>query len=325
MSASETAPTWPGLDSDVAAYLGNRAMVPMHVAGIEASRAAFEALPQAPGPQMHRVGDRVVDGPHGDLRLRIYRPADEPNLPVVVYLHGGGLVIGSVDTFDRLARFLAEAARAVVVSVDYRLAPEHPYPVASDETYFAVQWTAANAADLAVDPTRIAIAGDSAGAALAAGAALQTRDEGGAPIVFQLHIYAGMERDDTRPSVREFADGPIITAGDFAWTKDLYLGDDPSKDDPYGVPPLAADLSGLPPAIVLTASHDPSRDGAEAFGERLRDAGVQTALLRYPGVFHGFLMHADNQSRARLAMAELGGLMRAKFAVGPGSAAWAID
>ncbi|WP_018178124.1 alpha/beta hydrolase [Jongsikchunia kroppenstedtii] len=325
MSAPETAPTWPGLDSDVAAYLGNRAMVPMHVAGVEASRAAFEALPQQPGPDMHSVQDRVVEGPHGDLLLRIYRPVDEPDLPAMVYLHGGGLVIGSVRTFDRLARFLAEAARAVVVSVDYRLAPEHPYPVASDETYFAVQWTATNAADLGVDTARIAIGGDSAGAALAAGAALQTRDEGGAPIAFQLHIYGGFERDDTRPSVLEYADGPIITAGDFAWTKDLYLGDDPSKDHPYGVPPLADDLSGLPPAIVLTASHDPSRDGAESFGEQLRDAGVQTALLRYPGVYHGFMMHADDQSRARLAMAELGALMRAKFAVGPGSVAWGLD
>jgi len=325
MSAPATAPKWPGLDSDIAAYLGDRAMVPMHVAGIDAARAAFEALPQAPGPDMHSVEDRRVDGPHGELRLRIYRPVDVPDLPALVYLHGGGLVIGSVDTFDRLARFLADAARAVVVSVDYRLAPEHPYPVASDETYFAVQWTARNSAALGVDSTRIAVGGDSAGAALAAGAALQTREEGGAPIVFQLHIYAGLERDDTRPSVREFADGPIITAGDFAWTKNLYLGDDPDRDHPYGVPPLADDLSGLPPAIVLTASHDPSRDGAEAFGERLRDAGVQTALLRYPGVFHGFLMHADHQSRARLAMAELGGLMRAKFAVGPGSAAWQLD
>ncbi len=145
---------------------------------------------------------------------------------------------------------------------------------------------------------------------------LQTRDEGGAPLVFQLHIYAGIDRDDTRPSVLEFADGPIITAGDFAWTKTLYLGDDPSRDHPYGVPSLAADLTGLPAAIVVTASHDPSRDGAEEYAHRLRDAGVQTAVLRYPGVAHGFLMHADLHARARLALAEIGGIMRAKFTYG---------
>ncbi|WFR72721.1 alpha/beta hydrolase [Prescottella defluvii] len=256
----------------------------------------------------------MVDGPHGPLRLRIYRPVDAPNLPAIVYFHGGGLVIGSIDTFDRLARLLAQASGAVVVSVDYRLAPEHPYPVATDEAYFATLWTSDNAADLDIDPTRIAVAGDSAGATLAAGVTLQTRDEGGVPLVFQLHLYAGIDRDDTKPSVVEFADGPIITAGDFAWTKNLYLGDDPSRDHPYGVPSLAEDLSDLPSAIVVTASHDPSRDGAEDYAHRLRDAGVQTAVLRYPGVAHGFLMHADHHDRARLALAEIGGLMRAKFA-----------
>ncbi|MGF7121179.1 alpha/beta hydrolase [Rhodococcus sp. BE178] len=306
------------LDPDVAAYLGTRQdnWVPMHEAGVEAARAALNALPRRPGPDMHSVEDRVVDGPHGPLPLRIYRPVDAPDLPAIVYFHGGGLVIGSVDTFDILARMLAQAAEAVVVSVDYRLAPEHRYPVATDEAYFSVQWLGANAADLGVDPARIAVAGDSAGATLAAGAALQIREEGGVPLVFQLHIYAGIDRDDTRPSVLEFADGPIITAGDFAWTKNLYLGDDPGADHPYGVPSLAEDLSGLPAAIIVTASHDPSRDGAEEYGHRLRDAGVQTAVLRYPGVAHGFLMHADRHVRARLALAEIGGLMRAKFMFG---------
>ncbi|GAA3661860.1 hypothetical protein GCM10022237_22120 [Nocardioides ginsengisoli] len=202
------------------------------------------------------------------------------------------MVIGSTDDFDILARLLAEASGAVVVSVDYRLAPEHPYPTATDEAYFATQWLAASAAELGIDPERIAVAGDSAGATLAAGVALQTRDEDGVPLAFQLHIYAGIDRDDTRPSVLEFADGPIITAGDFAWAKNHYLGD----------------------AIVVTASHDPSRDGAEEYGLRLRDAGVQVALLRYPGVAHGFLMHADHHARARLALAEIGGLMRARLA-----------
>ncbi|MEV5541547.1 alpha/beta hydrolase [Saccharopolyspora shandongensis] len=303
------------LDPDVAAYLAgrNENWVPMHVAGVSAARTALAGLPRRPGPRMHRVEDRVIAGPHGPLRLRIYWPTGADVLPAVAYFHGGGMVIGSIDDFDILARFLAEASGAVVVSVDYRLAPEHPYPVATEEAYAAVQWIGDTAAELGVDPTRVAVAGDSAGATLAAGVALQTRDEGGVPLVFQLHLYAGIDRDDTRPSVLEHADGPIITAGDFAWTKNLYLGDDPSRDHPYGVPSLAADLSGLPDAIVVTASHDPSRDGAEEYGLRLRDAGVQVALLRYPSVAHGFLMHADHHARARLALAEIGGLMRAKL------------
>ncbi|WP_305094524.1 alpha/beta hydrolase [Prescottella sp. R16] len=303
------------LDPDVAAYLGTREnWVPMHVAGVDAARAAFDAVPQPPGPPMHHVEDHIVPGPHGPLRIRAYRPRAAAGLPAIVYFHGGGLIIGSIDHFDRLARLIAQACDAVVLGVDYRLAPEHPFPVANDEAYFATQWAADSATRLGIDPHRIALAGDSAGAALAAGTTLQTRDQGGTPITFQLLIYAGLDRDDTKPSVHEFADGPIITAGDFAWTKNLYLGDDPATDHPYGVPSLAEDLAGLPPAIVVTASHDPSRDGAEEYGERLRDAGVQTALLRYPGVAHGFLMHADRHVRARLALAEIGGIVRAKFA-----------
>ena len=303
------------LDTDVAAYLEARrsTWVPMHVAGISASRAALAAMPRRTGPEMHTVEDKILDGPHGSLPVRVYRPSSPTRLPAMAYFHGGGMVIGTIDDFDIVARFLAEASGAVVMSVDYRLAPEHQYPVATEEAWFAVQWLAAHADELDIDAARIAVAGDSAGATLAAGVALQSRDEGGPPLSFQLHLYAGIDRDDTRPSVIEFADGPIITAGDFAWAKNHYLGDDPSLDHPYGVPSLADDLSGLADAIVVTASHDPSRDSAEEYGLRLRDAGVQVAMLRYPGVAHGFLMHADHHSRARLALDEIGGLMRAKL------------
>ncbi|MFD1251026.1 alpha/beta hydrolase [Nocardioides ginsengisoli] len=255
---------------------------------------------ESPPRRRARSGDRASPAggrwwwrdPPAASSGRCRQSAADPGLPGSTHFHGGGMVIGSTDDFDILARLLAEASGAVVVSVDYRLAPEHPYPTATDEAYFATQWLAASAAELGIDPERIAVAGDSAGATLAAGVALQTRDEDGVPLAFQLHIYAGIDRDDTRPSVLEFADGPIITAGDFAWAKNHYLGD----------------------AIVVTASHDPSRDGAEEYGLRLRDAGVQVALLRYPGVAHGFLMHADHHARARLALAEIGGLMRARLA-----------
>lgn len=304
------------LDPDVAAYLGGHAKVwtPMNEVGVDVARAAMAQMPRQTGPEMHAVADHVIDGPHGPLPVRVFRPIDAPVLPALVFMHGGGMVVGSVDSYDGFTRMLAEATSAVVVSVDFRLAPEHKYPVASDETYAAVQWLGANAAELGVDPARIAVAGDSAGAALAAGAALQTREEGGVPLAFQLLVYAGLDRDTSWPSVSEFADGPVITKADFAWTKNLYLGEDASLDHPYGVPSLAEDLAGLPSAIVVTASHDPSRDGAEDYGHRLRDAGVQTAIMRYPGVAHGFLMRANEQKRAKLALAEIAGLVKAKFA-----------
>lgn len=305
-----------GLDPDVASYLAARQQYwkPMYEAGVEASRTMMESLPRAAAPEMHRVDDRVVPGPHGPIPIRVYRPTEAAVLPAMLYFHGGALVIGSVESFDSMARFLADATGAVVVSVDYRLAPEFPFPVASDEAYAATRWVVDHAAELGADPGRVAVAGDSAGATLAAGVALRARDEGAPAPLFQLLVYPGIDRSLEWPSVREFADGPIVTAGDIPWSMNMYLGDDPSRDHPYGVPSLADDLSGLPPAIVVTASHDVARDGAEDFGCRLRDAGVQTALLRYPGVAHGFLMHAGEHARARLALAEIGGLVRAKFA-----------
>ncbi|MFC9787498.1 alpha/beta hydrolase [Rhodococcus sp. NPDC127528] len=305
------------LDPDVASYLSARQQYwrPMYELGVQASRSMMESMPRTPAPEMHAVEDRTLPGPHGPLSVRVYRPNDAATLPAMVYFHGGALVIGSVESFDSMARHLAAATGAMVISVDYRLAPEFPYPVASDEAYAATRWVLENAAELGTEPNLVAVAGDSAGATLAAGVALRARDEQAQSPVFQLLIYAGIDRSLEWPSVLEFADGPIVTAGDIPWSMNMYLGDDPSRDSPYAVPSLAEDLSGLPPAIVVTASHDVARDGAEDYGRRLRDAGVQTALLRYPGVAHGFLMHADAHARARLALAEIGGIARAKFAL----------
>ncbi|MFC7446490.1 alpha/beta hydrolase [Rhodococcus daqingensis] len=303
------------LDPDVASYLAARQQywTPMYEVGVEASRTMMESLPRVAAPEMHSVEDRTLPGPHGTIPVRIYRPREAAILPAMLYFHGGALVIGSIESFDSMARFLADATGAMVVSVDYRLAPEFPYPVASEEAFAATRWVIEHAAELGTDPHRVAVAGDSAGATLAAGVALRARDERSTMPAFQLLIYPGIDRSLDWPSVREFADGPIVTAGDIPWSMNMYLGDDPSRDSPYAVPSLADDLSGLPPAIVVTASHDVARDGAEDYGRRLRDAGVQTALLRYPGVAHGFLMHADSHARARLALAEIGGIARAKF------------
>jgi acetyl esterase len=303
-------------DPDVAALLeaAKAAGVrPLSEVGVEGARARMESAPPAPAPEMAEVTDREFEGPHGTVPVRVYRPRPGPGGPAIVYFHGGGMIMGTLDSFDGLARNLAAACDAVVLSVEYRLAPEHRYPVATDEAYAAVVWAHDNAADLGIDPARIAVAGDSAGGSLAAGATLRARAEGGPAIAVQMLFYPGLERASDRPSMIEFADGPVLTRADVVWMKNQYLGPDESADTEYGVPALARDLSGLPDAIVVSAEADPLRDAVEDYGRRLRDTGVPTALLRYPGVCHGFLSQAAHVRRARIAFTEIGALARAKF------------
>jgi acetyl esterase len=262
---------------------------------------------------MESVEDVNLAGPHGPLPVRLYRPSSDPAPPAIVFFHGGGMIMGSIESYDHLARQLSASCSAVVASVDYRLAPEHKYPTATDEAYFATQWIHEYARDLGVDGGRIAVAGDSAGGCLAAAVCLMARDRGGPPVLAQLLIYPGVDRDYETPSIKEFSAGPILTLPDIVWMKDAYLGSGEEPDDPDAVPANCTNLSGLPDAIVVTAANDPIRDGCENYGIRLRDAGVQTALLRYPGVYHGFFSQAHLLRRARVAMTEVAALVRAKF------------
>ena len=187
--------------------------------------------------------------------------------------------------------------------------------LAHDEAYAALCWFHEQASVLGVDAGRIGVGGDSAGGGLAAATALRARNEDGPAIAQQVMFYPGLERRCDRPSMREFGDSPFLTAADIDWMKDLYLGDDPATDDEYGTPALASSLAGLPPAIIAVGHADPLRDGVEDYGNRLRDAGVPTAQLRYPGVGHGFAMQTATVARARAAMAEVGALVAARFAV----------
>jgi len=258
-------------------------------------RAAFESREPAPGEDVASVEDLEVPGPAGNVPVRVYRPdgTTEP-APVVVYFHGGGWVLGSIATHDGSCRALANRTGAVVASVGYRLAPEHPYPAALDDCFAAPCWVAAHADDLGVDPGRLAVAGDSAGGNLAAAVCLAARDRGGPTIAFQTLVYPVTDLEPDRwPSMAANADGPLLTRAAMDWFIGHYAGDPPPLDDALAAPIRAADLSGLPPAHVSTAGHDPLQDEGAAYAEALAAAGVPVAHDDFPTLIHGFVGFAD--------------------------------
>ncbi|HEX6420572.1 MAG TPA: alpha/beta hydrolase [Acidimicrobiales bacterium] len=269
-------------------------------------RAGYEAL-SAIGAQaeMASVTERVVPGPGGDIPVRVYVPTREPGpRPVLVYFHGGGWVIGSLDTHDRTVRALAAGSGATVVSVGYRLAPEHPFPAAVEDALAAVRWVAANAAHLHVDPSRLAVGGDSAGGNLAAVVAIELRD---APvdIRFQLLVYPVTDGTMSHRSIDENGEGYFLTKATMAWFLGHYLGDG-DRTDPRVSPLHAPDeaLAGLPPALVVTAEYDPLRDEGEAYAARLAAAGVDATAHRYDGMIHGFFAMADMVPEGKAAIDE---------------------
>lgn len=311
----ETSPWDPDV-AEIVRRMAEAGARPLHLGGVEQARRTLEAIRRPPGPEMASVVDTAFDGPHGRVAVRVYHPlavADVPAAPALVWFHGGGMIMGTLDSFDRLARDVADATGAVVLNVDYRLAPEHRYPVANDEAFAAVAWAHAHAGELGLDTDRIGVGGDSAGGGLAAATCLRARDSGGPAIAQQVLFYPGLERRRDRPSMREFGAGPFLTAEDVDWMKNLYLGEDESRDDGYGTPAIAESLAGLPQAVIAVGHADPLRDGIEEYGARLREAGVPTALLRYPGVGHGFAMQVAAVARARAAVSEVGALVAARF------------
>lgn len=304
------------LDPDAAARVASLGQIaPMRQRGLAAVRAGLESAPlPAAMPEMAAVTERLIPAATGDIPVRIYCPTDDSGGPVLVYLHGGGLVMGSNHSFEPLARELASASAATVVAVDYRLAPEAPPPAQFEDAYGATEWVSLNGGELGVDVDRLAVIGDSAGGSLAAAVALAARDRHGPSICAQVLLYPGLDRDMSVASIVTLPDAPLLARADIDYMHALADGDAGPPTDPYLVPAYATDLSGLPPAIVVTGGCDPIRDWGERYADRLRDAGVQTTLTRYPGMYHGFLMRSDATARGRLALAETGGLLRAKFA-----------
>jgi acetyl esterase/lipase len=263
---------------------------PLHHQSVEEARAFHledAAALNGPPVPVAAVADRVVPGPAGDLPVRVYTPAGQGPFPVVVFFHGGGWVVGTIDTYDPLCRALAAAVPAVVVSVGYRLAPEHRWPAAAEDAYAATLWASRHAAELGGAQHRLAVAGDSAGGNLAAVVALAARDLGGPAIGFQLLVYPALDAAADTASWAEFADGFYLTAAGMRWYWDHYLGG-ADGTAPDASPLRAAFFGGLPPALVLVADHDILRDEGEAYAARLREAGVAATASRCEGMVHGF-------------------------------------
>jgi acetyl esterase len=260
------------------------------------------------------VADHKVPVKGGEISVRVYTPAGSAPHPALVFFHGGGWVIGDIATHDGICRSLANAAKCVVTSVDYRLAPEHRYPAAAEDSYAAFQWVLASAARLGVDPRRVAVGGDSAGGNLAAVVSLMARDRGTPLPIFQALIYPVTNDDLDTPSYRENATGYILTRAGMRWFFGHYLARPEQGREPYASPLRAPSLAGLPPALVQTAECDPLRDEGEAYAARLRDAGVPVTLTRYPGIFHGFIRMTNILDKARAARDEVAGALRKAFA-----------
>jgi acetyl esterase len=231
--------------------------------------------------------------------------------PLVVYFHGGGWTIGDLDTCDSVCRFLAAHVPATVLSVDYRLAPEHRFPAAVEDAFAAYRWAAVDNTRLGVDPARIAVAGDSAGGNLAAAASLLAREEGGPSPAMQVLIYPVTDAVGGQRSRDEFAKGFLLTRADMDWFEQHYLPPPIDRADPRVSLLRAADLAGLPPAYIATAGFDPLRDEGEAYAKRMEEAGVSVALRRHGGLIHGFANMTAISSTARAAMLELAGAVRA--------------
>jgi acetyl esterase len=257
-----------------------------------AVRALMNAAVMPSGIEIASVSEREVPGPNGPVPVRVYRPAGDAAKPVIVYYHGGGWVLGSLETHDGTCRRLADGADAVVVSVDYRMGPEDRFPAAVDDSYAALTWVAANAAEIGADPARLVVAGDSAGGNLAAVMSQRAREDGPA-IAFQLLIYPVTDHEFTSVSMEENAVGYYLTRDAMRWFYDHYLEDPSQGDDPRVSPLRAADLSGLPPAFVLTAQYDPLRDQGIAYADALREAGNVVEMTMYEGLFHGFFSMFD--------------------------------
>lgn len=268
---------------------------------------AGAAAAAGPKPATPTVTDLVIPGSAGAIPARFYEPPGQgiEDRPLIVYFHGGGWTIGGLDTCECVCRFLALNTPATVLAVGYRLAPEHPFPAAIEDAFAAYRWAATDNSRLGVDPTRIAVAGDSAGGNLAASLSILCREDGGRQPTMQALIYPVTDAVGGHRSRDQFAEGFLLTRADMDWFERHYLPPAADRADPRISVLRADDLSGLPPAYITTAGFDPLRDEGEAYAARMQDAGVEVTLRRHPGLIHGFANMTAVSPTARAAMLEL--------------------
>ncbi len=291
--------------------------MPLH----DARAAIVQPMPglTAPSPELASVTDRSIPTPSDSVNARVYTPLGAGPFPLIVFFHGGGFVLGNLDIDDSICRNLAAAAQCVVLSVDYRLAPEHKFPAASDDCLAVTRWAAREGASaLRIDPERIVVAGMSAGGNLAAVTALRIRDQGGPHLCGQL---LGVPVTDycvpETESYRSFATGYMLQRDEMVWFWDQYLNSRADADLAYAAPLRARSLTGLPPAFIATAECDVLRDEGEAYGRRLRDAGVDVTMRRYEGMVHTFARMTAVSAKARKLLADEAAWLKAIFADAP--------
>jgi acetyl esterase len=290
---------------------------PLYAMSLTEARAADLASIRAGGGEpepIHEVASMTIAGPGGDLPLRLYRPASERPLPTLLYFFGGGWVLGTIDTADGVARSLANSSGALVAVVGYRLAPEHPFPAATDDCYAAVRWVAEHAEEIGADPARLAVGGDSAGGNLAAGVTLRART-GGPALAGQLLVYPNTDQLADDQSMRAADDPFLFNRHSVAWYRQHYLTDPGDAASPLASPLRADSLAGLPPALVITAEYDPLRDQGEAYARRLAGDGVRVELSRYPGMAHGFFTMIGTVDASRAAIEQAASRLREWFGV----------
>jgi acetyl esterase/lipase len=282
--------------------------------GVDGARRLLAGRPVRPGLEVATVRELTLPGPNGGTRLRMYRTASDGPVPTLIWLHGGGWVMGGLDTSDGVCRRLADKTGCLIVNVDYRLAPEHHFPAAFDDALSVVRWLSANAADVGGDPTRLMVGGESAGANLAAAVAVAARDAC-LDLALQILVYPVTEYGVQRPSLGTYADGPVMRADDVSWSWEQYVPDSPTRFDWRATPANAPSHVGVAPAFIVTAGLDPLRDDGRAYAACLRDAGVAVDYREYAGVMHGFFAMAGAIAKATAATEDVAAAV--ERAVGP--------
>ncbi|MBY7142010.1 alpha/beta hydrolase [Virgibacillus sp. NKC19-3] len=291
---------------------------PMHTLTLEEARQTNDMrfLTGEPEP-VERVEDHLIPGPSGKIPVRIYTPVGDNPLPALVYYHGGGWVIGDLEYADIPCRMLANRVNCVVISVDYRLAPEHKFPSALEDAYAAIKWVVENASELHVNPEKVAVGGDSAGGNLAAAVTLMVRDKKTFTLCHQLLIYPITDHRFDTTSYQDNAEGYFLTKDNMIWFWNHYLHHEEDGKHPYASPLRANDLKHLPPALIITAEHDPLRDEGEAYAERLKTEGTPVEATRYTGMIHGFFSMPGALTKSQEAIEQASNGLKQAFASNP--------